>query len=185
MSKLFLEKHQIMEEILKQIKLGLDHNLYLLSLYSALTLPDICGAIDSADGEASGKKYREWYEKYIGPNYHHIDSIECYNLRCKVLHQGKTESKKASDYYSFIAFAEPVPKEQGKISINIGKSEIDGIAGPKSIDVIEFILAIVAGVEEWMSVSNGSEPYNTNVSKIINRHPEGLPNLIQGVSYIY
>lgn len=175
-----------MRELITQIENGLEHDLYLLSLYSALTLPDICGAIGSNNGEATGQKYKEWYSKYVFEKYSLIDADTCYNFRCKALHQSLTESKRPSDDYSFIAFAEPQPKNTGNIvSIQIGKSEIDGKVGPKSIDVVKFILAIIEGTKEWMEEHNGTEPYDLNISKTINRHPEGLTDLIEGVTYIY
>ena len=36
-----------MRDLLEQIERGLDQNLYYLALFSALSLPDICGAVDS------------------------------------------------------------------------------------------------------------------------------------------
>ena len=47
-----------MRDFLAQIKMGLDQNLYFLSLFSALAIPDICGAIGSENGEASAEKYK-------------------------------------------------------------------------------------------------------------------------------
>lgn len=42
-----------MKNLLEQIDHGLKVNLYYLSLFVALSIPDICGAIDSQNGEAS------------------------------------------------------------------------------------------------------------------------------------
>jgi len=47
-----------MRDFLVQIKKGLDVNLYLLSLFSALAIPDICGAMGSENGEASTKSIK-------------------------------------------------------------------------------------------------------------------------------
>jgi len=58
-----------MEELIKQIKISLDNNLYLLGLYTCLTIPDICGAVDTKNGIANGQKYRDWYKKYVFSNY--------------------------------------------------------------------------------------------------------------------
>lgn len=41
-----------MELILKEIERALDAKLYYLALQASLTLPDICGALQSNDGVA-------------------------------------------------------------------------------------------------------------------------------------
>ena len=54
-----------MNDFLLQIREGLNKNLYLLSLFSALAIPDICGAMSSENGEANAEKYKAWFDKYI------------------------------------------------------------------------------------------------------------------------
>ena len=46
-----------MELILKEIERALDAKLYYLALQASLTLPDICGALQSDDGVAKNYKY--------------------------------------------------------------------------------------------------------------------------------
>jgi len=58
-----------MRHLLEQIKKGLDNNLYYLSLFAALALPDICGAINSESGEANKDKYVQWFNKYVAGKY--------------------------------------------------------------------------------------------------------------------
>ena len=54
-----------MRDFLVQIRKGLDVNLYLLAIFSALAIPDICGAMGSENGEASAEKYKTWFDKII------------------------------------------------------------------------------------------------------------------------
>ncbi|EQD56665.1 hypothetical protein B1A_11430, partial [mine drainage metagenome] len=51
-----------METILQEIERALDAHLYYLAVAMVLTLPDICAALASADGESSGQRYRDWYD---------------------------------------------------------------------------------------------------------------------------
>ena len=53
-----------MEELLIQIELALQYNLYYLALQSTLTLPDICSALIDTKGETSGAKYASWCSKW-------------------------------------------------------------------------------------------------------------------------
>ncbi len=168
-----------MEELLKQIKASQTNNLYMLTLTSCLTLPDICGAVETPD-EPVGLRYKRWYQVNVVPLDNQLTPEECYGFRCKILHQGRTEANKDTDRYSYLAFAEP----GNNITVQIGQSTIGGHRGPKSIDLVKFCSAIITGVEKWMQLKAGTEPYETNIKKCINRR-QGLPGLIAGVTYVY
>jgi hypothetical protein len=49
-------RKRIMELLLEQIEKGLNANLYYLSLFVALCIPDICGALEPENGRADGEK---------------------------------------------------------------------------------------------------------------------------------
>lgn len=185
MAKTTNKKKVEMNELIKQIEDAIDQNLYLIALSSCLTLPDICGAINTRKGIANGQNYRKWYDVYVLPDYDALTSDECYNFRCKFLHQGQTRANKKTSYYSHIAFAEPKPKGQGAISVNIKQTSINGEAGPKSIDVLEFMNAIIAGVKKWMSEKTGDIHYEKNMSDAVQRREDGIPGIIGGITYIY
>ncbi|MDE2144999.1 MAG: hypothetical protein KGJ01_03500, partial [Patescibacteria group bacterium] len=58
-----------MRDLLTQIGKGLDENLYFLSLFSTLAIPDLCGAIGSENGKACAEKYKAWFDKHVAPKY--------------------------------------------------------------------------------------------------------------------
>ncbi len=78
-----------MEEMLKEIELAYASGLYRLALFSVLTLPDICGALRSSNGEADSKKYSDWYDEFVRPKYQVLSGKEAYQYRSSALHQGK------------------------------------------------------------------------------------------------
>lgn len=53
-----------MHDLLEQIEKALECNLYYLALQSTLALPDICGALESENGQANRTKYINWYNTY-------------------------------------------------------------------------------------------------------------------------
>lgn len=169
-----------MDELLKQIQLGMDNNLYMLSLFCSLTIPDICGAVESKNGESNSAKYQQWYDTYVFPYYQTLTSKECYDFRCRMLHQGQTIPKK-QNYYSKIAFAEP---KKG-ISIDVRQSSINGNPGPKCIDLTQFVDAILKGAERWLNLKKGTEPFEKNFKKCVQRYPKGLPYMVSGKAFIY
>jgi len=39
-----------------------------VALVAALVLPDMCGALESTDGLATGTKYKAWVDQWVSPN---------------------------------------------------------------------------------------------------------------------
>lgn len=54
-----------MRNVLDQIEQAVEGNLYYLALFVTLAIPDICGALDSDDGRATGAKYVAWFDKHV------------------------------------------------------------------------------------------------------------------------
>jgi len=164
-----------MQEILDQIQQGLEMNLYYLTLFVALSLPDICGAINSKDGEASGNQYISWFDKYIAPKYNNfLTGSDCYRFRCSLLHQGSTQHPKSS--YSKILFIEPFA------TTNIFHNNVFNDA--LNIDVKIFCNDMIEGVKKWLSNVETTDLYKTNYEKFVKRYPKGLAPYIVGVPVI-
>ena len=54
-----------MDVILAEVDRALNAGFYYLAVDNCLALPDICAAMESADGETTGNRYKAWYEKWI------------------------------------------------------------------------------------------------------------------------
>lgn len=50
-----------LELMFLEIERALDAGLFYLAVAMSLTLPDICAALESPNGEASGPKYKAWF----------------------------------------------------------------------------------------------------------------------------
>jgi hypothetical protein len=75
-------------ELVSQVRAAANADLYYLALFGVLVLPDICGALDSDNGRASGPKYKDWVRKNVPQQAGQAEEI--YGLRCSLLHQGMT-----------------------------------------------------------------------------------------------
>lgn len=160
-----------MESFLEQIEKGLDCGVYQLSLSMALCLPDICGALESVNGYATGKKYKAWFDKYVSSKYNgNLTGSDCYYFRCAFLHQGTTEHEKSS--YKKILFIEP---HQGLILHNNVMNDA------LNIDINIFCRDIISGVKEWLKEIQDSEQFKINMEKTFRRYPNGLPPYIGGI----
>ncbi|MEW6456732.1 MAG: hypothetical protein AB1410_08495 [Acidobacteriota bacterium] len=164
-----------MKNLLEQIKKGLDNNLYYLSLFVTLAIPDICGAIYSENGEANKDKYVQWFNKYVAGKYHSfLDGEDCYYFRCSLLHQGSSQHPKSN--YSRVLFVEPTA------TTNVSHCNI--LNDALNIDVRIFCNDIVEGVKKWLKEVENTDLYKKNYSKFMTRHPHGLRPYIVGVPVI-
>ena len=77
---------------------------YWCLLHVIVCLPDICTALESNDGKATGDKYRKWCNRYFRHQF--LNGAERYEMRCKLLHQGRARTK-ATIRYSRFEFGQP------------------------------------------------------------------------------
>ena len=147
-----------MKNLLEQIKKGLDNNLYYLSLFATLSVPDICGAINSENGEASKDKYVQWFNKYVAGKYPgSLDGEDCYYFRCSLLHQGSSQHPKSN--YSRVLFIEPAA------TTNVFHRNI--LNDALNIDVRIFCNDIVEGVKEWLKEVENTDLYQYCPVKVL------------------
>jgi hypothetical protein len=165
-----------MRDFLIQIKRALDENLYYLSLFSVLTIPDLCGALSSENGEASAEKYKTWFDKYVAAKYNgFLLGEDCYRFRCSMLHQGSSQLSRSR--YERIIFVEPSGSNNIIMHNNI-------INNALNIDVRIFCQSMIDSAEQWLAENERTELYENNYSKFMKRYPNGLTPYIVGVPVI-
>jgi hypothetical protein len=180
--------------LIAQLERSLELGLYYMSLFCALAIPDIAGALDSGDGKANGDKYGAWYEKWVRPMFREqvlelvppearasIQHIEnpltgdaCYRFRCSLLHQGSTQHPQSP--FTRIIFIEP-----GATSNVIHYGVIDDVL---CIDLNSFCRELISGARLWLDKVENTDRFKSNYSKFAGRHPEGLKPYIVGVPVV-
>jgi hypothetical protein len=183
-----------MRILIEQVESSLASGFYYLSLFGALAIPDIAGALSSEDGEASGKKYAEWYENWVRPRFlevvrasvpeharPYIKDIEnplsgdaCYRFRCSLLHQGSSQHPKSP--YSRIIFIEP-----GATTNVIHYGSLDDAL---CIDLNLFCREMTSGARLWLEAAERTQQYHKNYERFARRHANGLAPYIGGVPVI-
>lgn len=167
-----------MEDFLKEIELALEHKLYFIALSSTLTLPDICGALGSENNKASGKKYKEWYDKYAFNKCSTIlDGHNCYKFRCSLLHQGSTidSSEKNKSKFSRILFL-----ELNKM-ILMHDNLIDDVL---NLDINLFCKGMIDAVRYWFAEVSKNDIFKKNYPNMIKRYKGGLKPFVNGMTVI-
>ena len=183
-----------MRNLLDQIEWGLDANLYYLSLFASLALPDICGAMDSEDGQASRDRYVAWFNKYVQPLFEgtlkgiivQTPSIEteaartwltgdaCYRLRCFLLHEESPEQPAIP--FSRIAF---VVSEAGTSVVH--RALLNDVL---FVDLSFFCKKIVEGVRTWLREVEYTVRFRQNYERLIKLHSDGISFLVGGVGVV-
>jgi len=161
-----------MKYLLNQITEGLYHNLYYLSLFVSLAMPDICGALESNNGKSNKEKYIGWFNRNLGFKYKpHFSGWECWCFRCSLLHQGTSQEPRIN--FSRIIFSEPSKTKEKTFHLNtfLYPQEKKVL----NIDMQIFYLDIVNGVEKWLKEKEKTSNYKKNYKKFIKLYPNGFP----------
>ena len=165
--------------LINQVGLVAEQNdLYFISLMSALAMPDICGALESSNGLATGAKYKSWFDKWVSPKYQiqgkpSLTGHDCYMLRCAALHQGRlTHPQSANKGVIFI-----------KPGASNNKFHNNLLNGYLNIDIYDFCFDITQATTDWFEAVVGTDPFEENFSKSMQVHFNGF-GPIQGVSVI-
>ena len=155
----------IVISLLEDIHKALDAEAYYIALMGALTLPDICGSMDHADGRASKARYIEWFNRWAGHKYTaFLDGEQCYGFRCDMLHQGTTGTPART--YSRIVFIVP---------------GYEGISAHRAIandwlvlDLPVFCNDLTSAVYSWLHHVTGTEPATSHLARIVQTYPNGI-----------
>lgn len=164
-----------MQDIVDQTRAASAQGLYYVALFTALTLPDICGALEAGNGIATCQRYIDWFDRNVAPRYSSfLDGDACYRFRCSLLHQGTTQHPKSK--YSRILFLEP--GSSGMILHN------NVLNDALNINVRIFCEDICSAVETWLQTIQHSSEFEANMPKFVRRYPGGLAPYIVGVPVI-
>lgn len=172
-----------MDEFLLQIERTLGTGSYYATLFMCLCVPDICAALEAANGETSGPRYKAWFNANVKTRFERaataavsyapkFDGDEAYLLRCAALHQGQLANTgtggRAGSKYTRIIFQEPSPGV-----IHLGTSEYPGDLA-LILNLKEFCDDMIASARIWLNRVQGTEPFETNYARMLKRHPRGV-----------
>jgi hypothetical protein len=163
-----------MKEITDEIEKALSADLYYLAILTALSLPDICAALESDNGETSGAKYKAWYDAWMAKLYPEITSVDLYSLRCGIVHQGRLGHAKMQ--YSRVLFT--IPNAQRNVfHRNIFNDALN-------LDAVVFCRDVVRCVSEWYEAKHNDPNVKANFPRLLRLRVNGLAPYMVGVPLI-
>jgi hypothetical protein len=142
-----------------------------VALVAALVLPDVCGALESTDGLATGTKYKAWVDQWVSPKYGgstgtSFSGETCYYYRCAVLHQSRASHPKLE--FDRVAFLEP------NGSITMHDCIINNVL---VIDIPTLCEDMIDAVRDWLKVVESTVDFKVNVKNSIRRYPSEIVGL--------
>lgn len=163
-----------MDTILREIELALDAHLYYLAVALTLTLPDICSALESSDGETSSPQYRAWFTTNLASVYPRMTDNDCWKLRCGVLHQGRCGHPQMQ--YDRIIFTLPNPSRALVHNTVLGRA--------LNLDAVTFCHEVMQAVHNWLAAKTNDPNTSRNLPNLVHFRPNGIPPYIVGLPVI-
>jgi len=131
-----------MDRFFQEITVAAENGLYYLALFGALALPDICGGMESADGQANELRYTAWFDRWVATKYHGtVSGEDCYGFRCSMLHQGRARPRKGN--FSRVLFLETNTR-----GIFMHNNVLDDAL---NLDISTFCRDLVDGARTWLA----------------------------------
>lgn len=179
-----------MEFILQSVEAAANSGCPFAAVVTALTIPDIAGAVD-APGVYSQPRYVQWIETWFHPMFpgyadHGIDGSTLYGLRCKLLHEGRTDPSQAR-----IAAKSPVAAKKRLIAFNAYSGLVmhlctaeDATGESRTILRAEtFCQEISAAARNWMSKRANDPGFQKLLQDLVGIRTD-VPPLSKGVPLI-
>jgi hypothetical protein len=175
-----------MEMILKQVNVAMDYGLYYLAVAIALTLPDICAALESADGTAKPDRYKNWYREWLQPRYPMLEPNDVYVLRSGINHRGQSEPHGIQPTLNFDKVVFVIPHLSRTNSATDLHCRIEGVTGDRtlSLDAAFFCQDVLQSVHQWYAKKATDPNVVANMPKVLTFRPDGFPPHFVGVPVI-
>ena len=159
---------------LDNVQACLSAGIYYAALVTALTVPEICAALESEGGWGGHQKYKNWYQDYLGSKYPDLTPDDCYALRCSVLHQGKLG--RPNMQYSRVIFT--VPNRQNNVFHN------NLINDALNLDMTMFCNDIIDAAQAWYEAKKDDTFVVANLPNLVRDRPNGLSPYMVGMPLI-
>ncbi|MFY9264355.1 MAG: hypothetical protein WAO61_02865 [Solirubrobacterales bacterium] len=168
-----------MRDYFDQVRAAANSDLYFLALGGALTIPDMCAAMEANDGRSTGGRYKAWFQKHVSPKYvaagmPSLSGEDAWGFRCSFLHQGRLQPHHG--VYRRVLFVEP--RDSGIVLHN------NVINDALNLDAGRFVLDVVESADAWIGTAEQSKVFGNNFANFMQRYPNGLLPYIAGVPVI-
>lgn len=163
-----------LEATLQQIELALQAKLYYLAVVMALTLPDICAALEDERAYSGREEYKKWYRENLADKFPFMSDADAYSLRCGVVHKGNLGVRSKGSSFARVVFTLP---QKGFMHNNVANDVLQ-------FDVLRFCNDVIAAVRVWFEKTEDNRTVKANLPNLIQFRPDGFPPLFVGLPVI-
>lgn len=148
---------QAFRAYLDEIQRCIEGKCYWALLHVLVVLPDICGALEAPDGEATGRRYEAWCARYLADPV--VTEKDWYGIRCVVLHQGRTLANRGQ----YVAYSFSQPTERGGVVHRMVGDSVNG--SHLHLDVGKLADQVTGALPRWFAEleSNADPARSANV----------------------
>lgn len=153
---------------------------WFAALPLALTLPDICGAVDAPGPGRSKARYIAWWDSYMAPRYWvepyedevpqwepftYLPGADAYALRCSYLHSGTDSLEGPSTIHERIRFLGP--PTPGHLGYNRETKTLN-------VGLEQFVEWVCVAVEQWLQDRAADEAAQIRLRGLVTIIPSAI-----------
>lgn len=155
-----------MEVTLQQIERALEVGLFYAAVVMALTLPDICAALEDEQAYSGRDEYKKWYRENLAERFPSMTDADAYSLRCGVVHKGNLGLKSKGSAFKRVVFT--LPAAHGGSAHNCVMDDV------LQFDAVLFCYEIMDAVRRWCERTKTDPIVRTNLPNLVRYRPDGL-----------
>ncbi len=172
-----------METLTKEIKEALRNRLLYAALVLALTLPDVCSALESEDGQTNLERYTAWCDIWLTQKYRkHLTANDLYRLRCGMTHQARLDHP-GLPYARVFFTLRPNGSlfHRNTLKSTYGLKPGETAKSALNLDLHLFCKDVVESAEAWFEQKKSDPFVQTNLANLVQFHPNGVLPYLKGV----
>ncbi|QGZ61643.1 hypothetical protein [Paraburkholderia acidisoli] len=162
-----------MEHLTDAVRAAVREENWYGALVLALTLPDICGALEQPE-ERNGPRYMRWCSRFLSPIYTQeighppqrtvfLNANDAWKLRNAIVHDGSAQLRadEVKDVLHRVSFASAGP-HRGRVNVN-GRDHL-------VLVVADFCNDMIRAVDEWRETVAENEAVQIRISGLLEIH---------------
>ena len=171
-----MEEPNRLDAIVHSARQAIAHENLYAALCIALTLPDMCGTLETPEITSVGERYRKWFDKWAVECVNEADghflapiitAEDCWQLRNAILHAGTGLTGRAGGYTVIDEFVF-VPGSSTNYLTRVEGNVVDGRPTPNRIIVnaAMFVTNMLVAVEKFRHATRNDADIQERISRL-------------------
>jgi len=171
-----MKEGTIVDTLEQSIRDAMSSRMWYAAVTMALTIPDICAALETPS-ESVKIRYKRWYNAYFSGRFPYMTDDDCFSLRNGVVHEGTFGTN--GQYRRIILLLPNEDPTRGSVSgagILLGDAMV--------VDARMFCEQMLDAMCVWYASSRTNPVVQGNLPRLVQLRPNGLAPYISGMAVI-